>query len=122
MRTTGAAGMDLSAATRHIIKRPRLTDLLHESQARIKLLNAPAGYGKTTLAREWTEQLAVPIAWYDCSHSAADLAAFSANIARAMQAVLPGVGERMINALGSTYTAAENPEQLASLLAEYLED
>jgi ATP/maltotriose-dependent transcriptional regulator MalT len=38
---------------RHIIRRPRLTRLLDECEARVILLVAPAGYGKTTLAREW---------------------------------------------------------------------
>jgi ATP/maltotriose-dependent transcriptional regulator MalT len=122
MRQATEETMELAAASRYIIKRPRLTKLLDESSAKIKMLIAPAGYGKTTLAREWTSQLDVPIAWYECGHSAADLAAFSANVARAMQPVLPGVGESMIKALGSTYTAAENPEQLASLLAEDLEE
>ena len=40
------------AGQSYIIKRPRLTKLLDESEARIILLCAPAGYGKTTLARE----------------------------------------------------------------------
>ena len=38
---------------RRIIERPRLTRLLDDSPARIKMLIAPAGYGKTTLARQW---------------------------------------------------------------------
>ena len=37
---------------RKIIERPRLTRLLN-SPPRIKMLVAPAGYGKTTLARQW---------------------------------------------------------------------
>ncbi len=36
-----------------IIDRPRLTRRLDACGARIILLIAPAGYGKTTLAREW---------------------------------------------------------------------
>ena len=53
--------MGEGAATKHairrrrIIERPRLTTLLDESQGRIKMLVAPAGYGKTTLARQWLE-------------------------------------------------------------------
>lgn len=42
-----------TAANRHIIERPRLTRLLDETSARVILLVAPAGYGKTTLARQW---------------------------------------------------------------------
>jgi LuxR family transcriptional regulator, maltose regulon positive regulatory protein len=48
----------------YIIKRPRLTRLLDESEARIILLCAPAGYGKTTLAREWAESRSEPVAWF----------------------------------------------------------
>ena len=40
---------------RRIIERPRLTQLLDTGQGRIKLLVGPAGYGKTTLARQWLE-------------------------------------------------------------------
>ena len=38
---------------RYIIKRPRLTRLLDRSTAPVLSLIAPAGYGKTTRAREW---------------------------------------------------------------------
>lgn len=38
---------------RRIIERPRLIKLLDETDARTILLLAPAGYGKTTLARQW---------------------------------------------------------------------
>ncbi len=52
------------AAQSTIIKRPRLTKLLDESEARILLLWAPAGYGKTTLAREWIETQDTRATWY----------------------------------------------------------
>jgi LuxR family transcriptional regulator, maltose regulon positive regulatory protein len=54
----------LPTAQSYIIKRPRLTKLLDESEARIILLCAPAGYGKTTLAREWVATRSEPVAWY----------------------------------------------------------
>src|SRR3954453_11648994 len=44
---------EISGGRRHIIERPRLTRLLDETSARVILLVAPAGYGKTTLARQW---------------------------------------------------------------------
>ncbi len=48
---------ELPPAQRHIIKRPRLTRLLDEAEARVLLLVAPAGYGKTTLARAHTSRV-----------------------------------------------------------------
>ena len=65
----------LAPAQRHIIKRPRLTKLLDEAEARIVLLVAPAGYGKTTLAREWTSQRGRRALWYRAGTGASDVAA-----------------------------------------------
>src|SRR5438132_8812880 len=68
-------------AQSYIIKRPRLTKLLDESGARIILLCAPAGYGKTTLAREWVDGDRRPIAWYSAGPSICDVAAFACDLA-----------------------------------------
>ena len=65
-------------APSYIIKRPRLTKLLDESEARIILLCAPAGYGKTTLAREWVGDLAL---WYSVRPTDCDVAAFAEGLA-----------------------------------------
>ena len=54
-----------AVSRRRIIKRPRLTRMLDKSGARIILLVAPAGYGKTTLAHEWLEDKRA--AWYRAS-------------------------------------------------------
>ena len=64
---------------RYIIKRPRLTRLLDGSKARVRMLIAPAGYGKTTLAREWFEKR--PHAWYQGTAASADVAALAAGLA-----------------------------------------
>ena len=61
----------------HIIKRPRLTKILDESEARIILLCAPAGYGKTTLARDWVATRDEPVLWYSGGPAMADVAAMS---------------------------------------------
>src|SRR6266542_3079346 len=66
-----------------IIKRPRLTKLLDESEARVLLLLAPAGYGKTTLAREWLDGKG-GVAWYSGGPAMADVAALAAGIAEAL--------------------------------------
>ena len=49
--------------TRRIIERPRLLNQLEETDARTILLIAPAGYGKTTLLRQWADGTS-PDCWY----------------------------------------------------------
>ncbi|MBV8479128.1 MAG: hypothetical protein JOY72_02375, partial [Actinobacteria bacterium] len=66
-----------------IIKRPRLTKLLDESRARLLLLVAPAGYGKTTLAREWTEEQE-RVGWYSGGPGMMDVAGLSVGIAEVL--------------------------------------
>ena len=56
----------------HIIARPRLTRLLSATRAHVILLVAAAGYGKTTLAREW---LGSDSLWYPASPASSDVAA-----------------------------------------------
>lgn len=67
------------------VKRPRLTRLLDESGARFLLLLAPAGYGKTTLARQWIEGREGVI-WYGGGPAMADVAALAAGVAEALTA------------------------------------
>jgi ATP/maltotriose-dependent transcriptional regulator MalT len=107
-----------SAAQRYIIKRPRLTRLLDSAKGRILMLIAPAGFGKTTLAREWVGEK--PHAWYRGSAATADVAALAAGLAEAVQPVIPGAGERMIHRMRATGTPEQDVEPLSELLAEDL--
>ena len=72
------------AAQSTIIKRPRLTRQLDESQARVLLLCAPAGYGKTTLAREWLATRSEPAAWYRGGIEMLDAAAVAGSLVEAL--------------------------------------
>src|SRR4249919_616629 len=85
----------LPAAHRHIIKRPRLTQLLDETEARVLLLVAPAGYGKTTLAREWLAQRGRTALWYRARTGSSGIAAVAQGLARAINPVSSGA-ERAI--------------------------
>jgi DNA-binding CsgD family transcriptional regulator len=72
--------------TQIFIKRPRLTKLLDDSGARVILLLAPAGYGKTTLAREWTAENE-RVGWYLGGPSMVDVAGLSVGIAEVLGAM-----------------------------------
>jgi LuxR family maltose regulon positive regulatory protein len=105
---------------RPFIKRPRLTRLLDEAQARVLMLVAPAGYGKTTLAHEWLEGRRGASAWYTCIPASADVAALAVGIGEAAAAVVPGAAERLRTRLRVTNAPEREVEVLAELLAEDL--
>jgi LuxR family maltose regulon positive regulatory protein len=113
----GEAGMVTTrpAAQSYIIKRPRLTKLLDESEARIILLCAPAGYGKTTLAREWVETRSEPVAWYRGGIEMLD----SVAVARALAETLRGVGLSEFDAarLGALASRGVPPADLGRAIA-----
>jgi LuxR family transcriptional regulator, maltose regulon positive regulatory protein len=114
----GGARAGSPVSRRRIIKRPRLTRMLDESGARIILLVAPAGYGKTTLAHEWLDSKQA--AWYRGSPASADVAALAVGLATAAAEVAPGAGERMRQRLRATDRPEEDARILAELLAEDL--
>ena len=65
------------------IERPRLTKLLDEAGARIILLLAPAGYGKTTLAQQWTRARET-VGWYSGAPAMVDVAGLSVGLAEVL--------------------------------------
>ena len=99
---------------RRIIERRRLTQLLDTGQGRIKLLVGPAGYGKTTLARQWLE--GKEATWYRGTMASADVAALAAGIRAAVTAVVPDAGAALMERLPVT----RRPEEEAHVLAEML--
>jgi LuxR family transcriptional regulator, maltose regulon positive regulatory protein len=97
-----------------------LTRLLDETTARIILLVAPAGYGKTTLAREWCESRWGSTVWYGAGASAADVAALAADISRAVETVAPGAGEALRDYLRGQDGREPDVATLARLLGSGL--
>ena len=87
---------DVVDAGSRLIKRPRLMKLLDRATEHLILLVAPAGYGKTTLARQWLEQGGRLGAWYAGSPASSDVAALAAGLSRAMNPIRPGVGKRAV--------------------------
>lgn len=65
----------VSPALAHIIERPRLIERLEEGGgSRVSVFAAPAGYGKTTLARQWGERQSCPVVWYRTNRASGDIA------------------------------------------------
>jgi LuxR family transcriptional regulator, maltose regulon positive regulatory protein len=113
MRNSAAGALTLS---RRIIQRPRLTQLLTQSEARIVLLVGPAGYGKTTLAREWLATTDRPFGWYQATSASSDAAGLALGIAAAASAVVPNAGVQLRTRLKTL----SDPSRGAAILAEDL--
>jgi len=67
----------LPKAREHLVHRARLTRLLEDGlQGRMVLISAPAGYGKTSLLADWTQEFQHPIAWLTLDENDNDPARF----------------------------------------------
>lgn len=107
---------------RHIIERPRLTRLLDECEARVILLVAPAGYGKTTLAHEWLAASGRSTCWYDATSASADVAALATGIVNTLRSVIPAAGRSMTDRLRTSHDPRLESRLLADLLASDLDE
>ena len=112
--------MKKSASGWRVIRRPRLTELLSGSASGILLLVAPAGYGKTTLAREWLAVSNAPHAWYQATDASSDIATLALGIADAAGALVPASGKRLRARLRTSTDPDGQVSQLALDLAEEL--
>src|SRR4051812_365527 len=106
---------------RHIIERPRLTTLLDGADARTILLIAPAGYGKTTLAREWTGKRGRTGLWYRARRGASDVAIVARCLSQALAPLSPTIERSTRELLSALNTPEEEPEAVADLLVEELD-
>jgi LuxR family transcriptional regulator, maltose regulon positive regulatory protein len=79
-----------SPALDHIIERPRLIARLREGGgARVTVLAAPAGYGKTTLARQWSQRQEGPVAWYRTTRASGDVALLAVQLDDLLASIAP---------------------------------
>ena len=95
-----------------IIERPRLIKLLDDTDARMILLLAPAGYGKTTLARQWAKTLNGAV-WVTLTAEDRDIAAIAMKVALAGD---PDVGGGPAH-VASYLKAHSNPQRMAREVA-----
>ncbi len=73
-----------------VVARPRIDALFQRGiQRKLLLVNAPAGYGKTTAVLLWMQSLPQPAAWLSLSAQQNDLGAFVAYLVAAIQSVAP---------------------------------
>jgi LuxR family maltose regulon positive regulatory protein len=111
-----------AADQRFVIDRPRLTNALRAADARITLLIAPAGYGKTTLVRQWLSGVNEQPCWFRATESATDVAALAIGLAKIAERAAKGVEATVIRHLRSTDQPADHADALGTVFAEALSD
>ena len=112
-----------SIRPRRIIERPRLLRALDESDARIKLLVAGPGWGKTVLLEQWSAaRHDRAIGRFRAHPSAADVAVVARGLVAAADTIVPGAGRRLLERLAVTDDPASEASVLAEMLAEDLGD
>ncbi len=121
MGRTATVGKSRPLLRRRIVERRRLLTLLDESKARVRMLVAPAGYGKTTLAEQWVDRDGRRGAWFTARRSSRDVAALAIGIARSACAIVPECDVRLREHLRAVPTPAENVDVLAEILGEDLD-
>jgi ATP/maltotriose-dependent transcriptional regulator MalT len=107
---------------RRIIARPRLIAALEKSRARVRMLVASAGYGKTILTEQWAAEDGVRVAWVRARRSSADVAVLARELAAAAAEIVPGCDRRLCERLNATTDPAGEVTVLAEMLAEDLMD
>jgi LuxR family transcriptional regulator, maltose regulon positive regulatory protein len=86
-----------------LVPRRRLIDLLaRPGSHKLTLIDAPAGWGKTTLLAEWQDDPdeARPFAWVSLDKADNDPVRFWTYVVMALRTVAPGLGERTLAVLG----------------------
>src|SRR5207253_10001653 len=89
---------------------------------RIILLVAPAGYGKTTLAREWLSSRNAPYLWHTASSSSGDVATLALRLGREAESIVAGAAMKMKQAVLAAAQVSTDSSSLADVFAEVLGD
>jgi LuxR family transcriptional regulator, maltose regulon positive regulatory protein len=96
--------------------------LLDETQSRHVVLVAPAGYGKTTLARQWFAEQDRKAVWFRAGPASTDVAALAHGLAQAAEEALRESGARLQEHLRTSHSPNSEVLQIADILLDDLAD
>lgn len=111
-----ATKLDVPQIRHRVVSRPRLLDSLRAAtRARLTLITAPAGCGKTTLLAEWcalNQARTLPTAWVSLDEGDSDPPRFWTHLIAALDPHVPGAG-----AIAPGLAASPEPTSLEAVLA-----
>lgn len=98
---------DLPPARSTLVVRERLVRVLRGAdEIPLRIVVAPAGYGKTTVLRQWAEHDPRPFAWVTADHDHDDPVGLLVEIVRALAEIRPGGDEALTELMASPPTSA----------------
>ncbi len=101
-----------------LVKRPWLDQRLNEGlHARLILVSAPAGFGKTTLLSSWLVHCDLPAAWVSLDRHDNDPVRFWAYVIAALRTLQTGLGDTALGML-----QASQPPSIEVILTELLNE
>ena len=106
---------------RRLLDRPRLIRALDRSRARVRMLVAGPGFGKTTLTEQWAAGER-RVAWVRAHRPSADVAVLAREMAAASAEIIPGSDRRLRERLNATPDPAAELDVLIDLLSEDIAD
>jgi LuxR family maltose regulon positive regulatory protein len=108
-----ATKLHIPPARPNLVARPRLLERLDQGlAARLILLSAPAGFGKTTLLSAWLAEFPSSVPWVSLDTGDNDPVAFLNYLIAALRTIEPEIGERARQVLRSP-----QPPSIESILA-----
>jgi ATP/maltotriose-dependent transcriptional regulator MalT len=116
----GQAGQPISVRPpeRRIIQRRRLLTQLEETNARTILLIAPAGYGKTTLARQWLAQEGG--SWLNTGAATRDIPVLARGLARALSEITEIAAQHVEEAIRASTSPARQAQAVVSAILDQI--
>jgi LuxR family transcriptional regulator, maltose regulon positive regulatory protein len=113
-----ATKLAVPALRSKLVLRPRLIERLGETlHARLTLVSAPAGFGKTTLVAGWVALAGTPTAWLSLDEAESDLNRFLLYVVAALHRAVPALGVHLLPALQTPQPPSAD-SVLAALLNE----
>lgn len=107
----------LPARVRRQIERARILDRLQATASRLTVVQAPAGFGKSTLLAQWAGRLAgagIAVAWLNLDEDDRQLDSFATYVGEAVRRVIaPAAG-----AAAGTHSGLPGRALLTALVAE----
>jgi LuxR family transcriptional regulator, maltose regulon positive regulatory protein len=115
--------LHMPSRRRNLVARPRLqVSLAGAADAKLVLVSAPAGFGKTTLVTAWLRAVAddgAAVAWLSLDERDNDPALFWSYVLAALDQAVPGLGRNARALLGS---ADPPPDSVLATLVNELHD